>query len=412
MENIYDIDNAPYPCLNTKKGDIDNNMNINEQKEIVIQLSDDAIFSIMFTKKINNIEIECNNILSEEEKYTNSLNIKDWNKLNIFSKYDNINDIYNEIKKLDDNNISLKKQQDKILLTITLLNKYSSDILLSKNNNNLNNFNDFDAKFEEPRGNQIMDENKNLKIEKNNLEKRVEKLEKYIDFIEKNMPINYINKIISSMPYNSFDDSLYELDNVYQSLQNNSLIKNKRYLGLINIELKKIFKNNINKCNLCFKFSYELINPYESFKSAIDSLINILIVIRTINDNIFGFFYVNNNDFDMNNNINNNINYGSNIRVCKKKRKTHKIQYGYQKKNNNNKTVFFNSEECFDNSVAFSFSNLKVYNKQDRMFPDCYIYYDLNKLCLQGKEICNNSKYQINGTPEFVISQFEVYEII
>ena len=98
--------------------------------------------------------------------------------MNIFSKYDNINDIYNEIKKLDDNNISLKKQQDKILLTITLLNKYSSDILLSKNNNNLNNFNDFDAKFEEPRGNQIMDENKNLKIEKNNLEKRVEKLEK------------------------------------------------------------------------------------------------------------------------------------------------------------------------------------------------------------------------------------------
>ena len=122
MENIYDIDNAHYPCLNTKEGDIEKNKNINEQKEIVIQLSDDAIFSIMFTKKINNIEIECNNILSEEEKYTNSLNIKDWNKLNIFSKYDNINDIYNEIKKLDDNNISLKKQQDKILLTITLLN--------------------------------------------------------------------------------------------------------------------------------------------------------------------------------------------------------------------------------------------------------------------------------------------------
>ena len=75
MQTTGCTDNAPYPCLNTKEGDIENNNNINEQKEIVIQLSDDAIFSIMFTKKKYNIEIECNNILSEEEKYTNSLNI-------------------------------------------------------------------------------------------------------------------------------------------------------------------------------------------------------------------------------------------------------------------------------------------------------------------------------------------------
>ncbi len=80
--------------------------------------------------------------------------------------------------------------------------------------------------------------------------------------------------------------------------------------------------------------------------------------------------------------------------------------------NNNNKTQFFNSNEHYDNFIAFSFSSLKVYNKQDSLLPNCSIYYDLNKKCLQGNEICNNSKYQINGTPEFVISQFEVYEII
>ena len=103
MKTKFNDDNAPNPCLNNKKDEIDNNRNIKNKKEIVIQFSNDSVFSILFTKKTYNIEIECNDILSEEQdKYFNSLNKRDWNKLSLFKSYNNIDDIFGEIEKLDE----------------------------------------------------------------------------------------------------------------------------------------------------------------------------------------------------------------------------------------------------------------------------------------------------------------------
>ena len=110
-------------------------------------------------------------------------------KLELFSSYNKIDDIFNIIKKIEEKNISLKKQSDKILFVITLLNKYSSEIiLLSKNiiNNSI-------PELEELLGDKILKKNKKLEVDKNNLEERIEKLEADMD---------YINKIFKSIPYN------------------------------------------------------------------------------------------------------------------------------------------------------------------------------------------------------------------
>ena len=138
-------------------------------------------------------------------------------------------------------------------------------------------------------------ESNNIKIANNNLEERIRKLE-YL--------YNDINKIILSLPYNSFDDSLYELDRVYHKLPKNCLIKNKKYLGLINNELKKIYKKNIFECELNFQLSHKINNPDKDFQEIIKSLKNILIIIKTLNGNIFGFFY--SNSPNQNKNIQNN----------------------------------------------------------------------------------------------------------
>ena len=176
MKTKFNDDNAPNPCLNNKKDEIDNNRNIKNKKEIVIQFSNDSVFSILFTKKTYNIEIECNDILSEkQDKYFNSLNKRDWNKLSLFKSYNNIDDIFGEIEKLDEKNISLKQQNDNMLLKITLLNQFSSEILLYNSEDYKNNINNSIPEFEELKINKII--NENIKKENNNLEERIRKLE-------------------------------------------------------------------------------------------------------------------------------------------------------------------------------------------------------------------------------------------
>ena len=442
MKTKFNDDNAPNPCLNNKKDEIDNNRNIKNKKEIVIQFSNDSVFSILFTKKTYNIEIECNDILSEEQdKYFNSLNERDWNKLSLFKSYNNIDDIFGEIEKLDEKKISLKQQNDNMLLKITLLNQFSSEILLYNSEDYKNNINNSIPEFEELKINKII--NENIKTENNNLEERIEKLE----YLYKNI----YEKIIKSLPYNSFDDSLYELDRVYHKLPKNCLIKNKKYLGLINNELKKIYKKNIFECELNFQLSHKINNPDKDFQEIIKSLKNILIIIKTLNGNIFGFFYSNspnqNKNIQNNNpyeNIQNNNPYqnmqnnrinpsdnqmGLNFRNYQINQKCNQIsiprqmpgpQYNFVKTQdvqnynqiNNQTREIFNTNLYTDNNIIFSYTNNKTFIKEDCIYPNFSIHYDINKKCFQGNDNSINGKYLLNGTQTFIISAIEVYEIL
>ena len=441
MKTKFNDDNAPTPCLNNKKDEIDNNRNIKNKKEIVIQFSNDSVFSILFTKKTYNIEIECNDILSEEQdKYFNSLNKRDWNKLSLFKSYNNIDDIFGEIEKLDEKNISLKQQNDNMLLKITLLNQFSSEILLYNSEDYKNNINNSIPEFEELKINKII--NENIKTENNNLEERIEKLE----YLYKNI----YEKIIKSLPYNSFDDSLYELDRVYHKLPKNCLIKNKKYLGLINNELKKIYKKNIFECELNFQLSHKINNPDKDFQEIIKSLKNILIIIKTLNGNIFGFFYSNSpnqNKNIQNNNPNQNGSYINNPMnnqlynpmnaLIKNNLMNDELNIGnyqigqnynrimtnlinfendqnVQNNNqiNNQTTEIFNTNLYTDNNIIFSYTNNKTFIKEDCIYPNFSIHYDINKKCFQGNDNSINGKYLLNGTQTFIISAIEVYEIL
>ena len=421
MKTKFNDDNAPNPCLNNKKDEIDNNRNIKNKKEIVIQFSNDSVFSILFTKKTYNIEIECNDILSEEQdKYFNSLNKRDWNKLSLFKSYNNIDDIFGEIEKLDEKKISLKQQNDNMLLKITLLNQFSSEILLYNSEDYKNNINNSIPEFEELKINKII--NENIKTENNNLEERIRKLE----YLYKNI----YEKIIKSLPYNSFDDSLYELDRVYHKLPKNCLIKNKKYLGLINNELKKIYKKNIFECELNFQLSHKINNPDKDFQEIIKSLKNILIIIKTLNGNIFGFFYSNSpnqNKNIQNNNQNQNIQNKMSTPMYEQKLKFQiynqqmiNPQYNFVQAQsvpnynqiNNQTREIFNTNLYTDNNIIFSYTNNKTFIKEDCIYPNFSIHYDINKKCFQGNDNSINGKYLLNGTQTFIISAIEVYEIL
>ena len=72
-------------------------------------------------------------------------------------------------------------------------------------------------------------------------------------------------------------------------MPSNSIISEKGHLGLINSGIKLIFKKNIKDCRIKFKTSNKK-NDLEKFKSVLQNLENILIIVKTINDRTFGFF--------------------------------------------------------------------------------------------------------------------------
>ena len=316
--------------------------------------------------------------------------------------------------------ISLKQQNDNMLLKITLLNQFSSEILLYNSEDYKNNINNSIPEFEELKINKII--NENIKTENNNLEERIEKLE----YLYKNI----YEKIIKSLPYNSFDDSLYELDRVYHKLPKNCLIKNKKYLGLINNELKKIYKKNIFECELNFQLSHKINNPDKDFQEIIKSLKNILIIIKTLNGNIFGFFYSNSpnqNKNIQNNNQNQNIQNKMSTPMYEQKLKFQiynqqmiNPQYNFVQAQsvpnynqiNNQTREIFNTNLYTDNNIIFSYTNNKTFIKEDCIYPNFSIHYDINKKCFQGNDNSINGKYLLNGTQTFIISAIEVYEIL
>ena len=211
------------------------NANINSITEKVID-DGNIIFSVTFITKSNFIQIECNNINSNE-KYIKNLSLEDWKDLNnYFFSLNNLSNIFKKIDKLKNQEFSIVKEKNEILLKFNVYDEYQSypvAIALEENKND---------KSKVLETNKIIEENKILKNEKKSLEERIEILE------------DYINKFILSLPYNSFDINLCELEKVFNNLKYSDLISKREYLGFINSGIKKLFKKNIADCILAYKF--------------------------------------------------------------------------------------------------------------------------------------------------------------
>ena len=210
--------NPPTPNANLNK--------INTITEKII-VKDDIIFYVKFIIKNNSIQIECNKTNSNE-KYIHNLTLEDWKDLNNYlSSLNNISNIFNQIEKLDNKEFSIVKEKNEIKLEFNFYDEYQSYpviITLEENKN---------YKYKDLKSNEIIEENKILKNKNKSLEERIEVLE------------DYINKFILSLPYNSFDINLYELEKVFNNLIYSDLISNREYLGFINSGIKKLLKKKL-----------------------------------------------------------------------------------------------------------------------------------------------------------------------
>ena len=319
------------------------------QFELYIDDFDNNYYTTIFILKENNIQIKCNPIDSNE-KYIREVSLEDWRYLNnYFSSFRNIKEIFSRLSKVKNNDCSIKKEINLISLKMKFYDKFQNysatlDIKEIKENKS--------KESKESKSNEMNKENKNLKNnnENENLVKRIEILE------------DFINKLKQSLPFNSIDLSLYELVNVFNNLGSKELISKKEKLGLINSGIKKVFKQNISDCILIYKFDPKDNNDIPNkFRSNCEVLNNILIIIKTMNNKIFGFFYKeeNNNNFmtgnfgiietifDTRNYLNDSFAFSFNKDKIYYSDISHKDSYenpGFALKFNYNKSSFFGNE--------------------------------------------------------------------
>lgn len=213
------------------------------QIELYVDDFDNNYFTIFIILKENNIQIKCNPIDSNE-KYIKDVSLEDWKNLNnYFSSFRDIKEIFARLNKLKNNDCSIKKEKNLISLKIKFYDKfqnYSIKINIEEAKEVI------EDKSKGPNLNGIIEENNFLKNDNKNLVKRIENLE------------DFIHKFQLSLPFNSIDLSLYELENIFQNLVSQELISEKKNLGLINSGIKKIFKKNISECILIYKFTRKI----------------------------------------------------------------------------------------------------------------------------------------------------------
>ena len=408
MLNDYDEKDAPNPNFVIKT----NNTPTSSLPHEILKITNNTFFSIRFFKNENNITIECNDINSEDNIYEDVLYLNNLKNLDIFSFYNNINDIFKEIKNLSEKDISLDMENNNIVLNI----KKSNEIILINKNEKEKEIKEVKEIKEEKdeKDEKVVTKNKCiepkiLKKNENNLEERVKNLEEYMSYLNDNLPLDYINKIIKSLPYNnSFDYTLYKLESVFTNLPPHSIISEKGYLGLINSGIKSILKGNIHKCKFIFKVTINV----NKFKNINQEMENILIIVKTMNERKFGFFFINeneNNPFMVQNN-NQNINNNNNNKFYQDE---FNDDIDDQELNpivtkNNNLIDIFNTSSYINNSFVFSFDHNKIYIN---IRPNFSIQFDNSRGCFCGSEIIQNGIERLNPTNEFIFSEIEIYEI-
>ena len=231
--------------------DKDNQNEAKFSKWLYISNINDTLFQFDFIKEKNYIEIESYDTMPEEkiiftkkifsEEFQQSLKKFDFSKDLSFT--------YDLIRKMkEENNFKIEKKDNKILMEILFeyMNKSETMkiILEEKRRNEICNKivkkNDI-SNFElEKVIQELKDENISLK----------EMLKEAFEEINmlKNQFSDYIKKTELNNFYNSYDDTLYLLDEVYKSISKD-IIENRDEFALINSGIKHLFKKGINFFN-------------------------------------------------------------------------------------------------------------------------------------------------------------------
>ena len=322
------------------------------------------IFSLIFDKEENYIRITCKDLDSKSnEMFTNELSLNEWKTSSAFlSSIENLNDVFNKIKVLKGLDFSIKKRKNEIELKIKFADKYNAYPVKIK----LVEKKIFKSKNLEKNENIIIGNDKN------------KKLEERMDILE-----DHLQKILLSLPFNSFDNSLYQLEKVFNTLDSYELISKREYLGFINSGIKHYYDKNIRDCNLICKYPPidNNNNPY-IFKEQLNYLKYPLIIVKTMQNKIFGTFYEKNN--------NQMFIAGGGAQMA------YSNNYGF------GQFQLFDSREQKNKSFIFSLGNkLKIFFSDDEdsyKKPDFLINYNSNRL-FYGNEYISPINGFGNTTP-------------
>ena len=338
--------------------------------EFLAKYNDDKYFQVNFFLKENIIRIETiDTTQNSGNKFINELTLEDWINLNqYFASFNSVNEIFQKLDKMKSENFSIVKNEKITNLKIKFDNKYILPILLPLKEVKLikkNNLND----------NNIIEENEDLKNDKKDLVDRINYLE------------DELNKIKLSLPFNLFDDTLYELENVYNNLDSSELISKRQYLGL-----KFIIGQDKNLSKFWEK--YQNIN-------------NILLIIKTTKNRIFGVFY---QKYPYGQNIGYyGAKFGTSAKVPMYNENSfyQSSPYGYGAGEvevaGYAPQFIFDSKNYKNNSFIFSLDNKKIYYS-DLFHNDSYeepnfnVQYDRNNSIFKGMEYesYNNSNNNQN----------------
>ena len=234
----------------------------------------DIIYNILFEcfPEENNLTIKVNEIADDNTKnkikpiYSANVSIEEWNKLAPDpSLFNNFSSIFNELRKTDFKNYTLKFYDNYVNLDIKL-GEYGFDpikISLKEEKNEIKDLNP----------NKIIEENLNLNKENKILEERVNFLEREIELLKSALP-NYLDK------------------SLFQKLKSSKIIKEVEQLELINRGINNLFQKNIKDIILKYEFKEkDKNNSLLYFNNIYKNLTNVLLVVKTKEFRSFGAFY-------------------------------------------------------------------------------------------------------------------------
>ena len=321
-----------------------------ENFKTFIDGNDYNLYELNILKEIHYINIKCHNTIDDRKQiYSYKLKLKD---IQNNTHFNNLSQVFNFFKSLDNRNISIEKEENYISLILRIKNNKNPIIFqLEKEyeEKDIQNFNDAKKRIQE-----LSEENKELKrriiVLENNFKKLDEYFKNYKDMMEK----NYI--------YNLFDIKSYELDNIFNNLYSN-IIKTKEEFGLINMGIRKLFNRNI----IYFQNKYESKEdkfdnnpPSKNFSEIFDILDYSILVILTKDNKKFGAF-INNKNKQENINVQNNNNFnndGNNNMIA--------LNDNNLMINQNNNNLMFNQNNNINNRMNQNNNNNYRMNQKKR----------------------------------------------
>ena len=349
-----DANSKPIPNFNFNLSLNENENNLNFSIEIK-KFSEDII------------QIDVNEI-NEVKKYSKKLSLKEFIQLDkTFKVYDSIEEIINFLKKVENKKgISISKNKNDLILTVSLFNIDDSKINIILNQNELT---------QSELMNFLCDKIKEISF----LKKKIKDLENKISEISSKHEKDIEN--LKNLIENSINQKKEKEPTI------NEYIKGYSDLTFIENEIKKQLNKQIKSYNLVYKASKDG-DKASDFHDKCDNINNNLSIVKTKKGKIFGGFTT-----------------------------------------QNWKQIGQNNNKYDENAFVFSINNKKIYNIKDKdraiycrndlaLFfsgaSDIYIYNN----CFQKRGGTTQSAYDykgesyaLNGESSFVLDDYEVYEV-